>query len=92
MTYPRTFLEGRCHLKPHGTLKSPAPPVLRLPSWLSGKGSAYNAGDMDLIPGWKITWRRKWQSIPVFLPGKSHEQRSLAGHSPRSCSQIQLSD
>ena len=30
----------------------------------------------------KIPWRGKWQPIPVFLPGKSHEQRSLAGHSP----------
>ena len=28
----------------------------------------------------KITWRRKWHSIPVFLPGKSHGQRSLAGY------------
>ena len=28
-------------------------------------------------------WRRKWQPIPVFLPGKSHGQRSLAGYSPR---------
>jgi len=24
-------------------------------------------------------WIRKWQSIPVFLPGKFHKQRSLAG-------------
>ena len=30
----------------------------------------------------KIPWRRKWLLIPVFLPGKSHEQRSLAGCSP----------
>ena len=27
-------------------------------------------------------WRRKWQPTPVFLPGKSHEQRILAGYSP----------
>ena len=27
----------------------------------------------------KIPWRRKWQSTPVFLPGKFHGQRSLAG-------------
>ena len=27
----------------------------------------------------KVSWRRKWQLIPVFLPGKSHGQRSLAG-------------
>ena len=30
-----------------------------------------------------IPWRRKWQPTPVFLPGESHEQRSLAGYSPR---------
>ena len=27
-------------------------------------------------------WRRKQQLTPVFLPGKSHRQRSLAGYSP----------
>ena len=27
-------------------------------------------------------WRRKWQPTPVFLPGKSHGWRSLAGCSP----------
>ena len=27
-------------------------------------------------------WRRKWQSTPVFFPGKMHGQRSLAGCSP----------
>ena len=30
----------------------------------------------------KIPWRRKWQPTPVFLPGKSHGQRSLIGYSP----------
>ena len=30
----------------------------------------------------KILGRRKWQPNPVFLPGKSHGQRTLAGHSP----------
>ena len=27
-------------------------------------------------------WGRKWQPTPVFLPGESHGQRSLAGYSP----------
>ena len=27
----------------------------------------------------KIPWRRKWHPTPVFLPGESHGQRSLAG-------------
>ena len=26
-----------------------------------------------------ISWSRQWHPIPVFLPGKSHEQRSLVG-------------
>ena len=29
----------------------------------------------------KISWRRKWQPTPVFLPGKSHGWRSLVGYS-----------
>ena len=27
--------------------------------------------------------RRKWQPTPVFLPGESHGQRSLAGYGPQ---------
>ena len=30
---------------------------------------------------YKISWRRKWQPTPGFLPGKSLGQRSLAGYS-----------
>ena len=30
----------------------------------------------------KLPWRRKWQPHPVFLPGESHRQRSLADYSP----------
>ena len=65
------------------------PPVLEslgLLRWFSGlkkkniKSLPANIGDMGLIPGLgKIPWRRKWQPTPVFLPGKSHGQRSLAG-------------
>ena len=36
----------------------------------------------------KIPWRRKWQPTPVFLPGKSHEHRSLADSSPRDCKRV----
>ena len=47
---------------------------------------AGNARDVGFYP-WvgKIPWRRKWQPTPVFLPGKSHCQRSLAGYSLWSC-------
>ena len=30
----------------------------------------------------KILWRRKWQSTPVFFPGKSHGQRRLVAYNP----------
>ena len=41
-----------------------------------------NVGEPGSIPGWGRSWRRKWQTTPVFLPGKSRGQRSLAGYSP----------
>ena len=43
-----------------------------------------NAGDtrdVGLIPGSEDPWSRKWQRTPVFFPGKSHGQMSLAGYS-----------
>ena len=30
----------------------------------------------------KISWRRKWEPTPVFLPGKSHGRWNLIGYSP----------
>ena len=50
------------------------------PWWLSGKESACQCrrSGLDHWIG-KIPWRRKWQRTPVFLPGKCHGQRPLAG-------------
>ena len=31
--------------------------------------------------GQEDLWSRAWQPTPVFLPGKSHRQRSLVGYS-----------
>ena len=54
-----------------------------LPRWLSSKEYACNAKDVGAIPVLKRSpWRRKWQPKPVFLPGKSHGQRSLMGYLP----------
>ena len=45
---------------------------------------AGDATDAGLVLGsGRLPWRRKWQPTPVFLPGKSHGQRSLVGHSLR---------
>ena len=47
------------------------------------KSPSANAGDTKThrFDPWagKIPWRRKWQPTPVFLPGKFHGQRWLAG-------------
>ena len=40
----------------------------------------------------KIPWRRKWQPTPVFLPGKSHGQRSLTGYSPWSHKELDMTE
>ena len=54
--------------------------------WFSGKELACQCRrlrrrGLDPWPG-KIPWRKKWQLTPVFLPGKHHGQRSLAGYRP----------
>jgi len=40
----------------------------------------------------KILWRKKWQPTPGFLPGKFHGQRSLAGYSPQSCKESDMTE
>jgi len=39
-----------------------------------------------------ILWRRKWQPIPVSLPGKSYGQSSLAGYSPWGHKESDMTD
>ena len=47
------------------------------------KNPPANAGNVGLIPGSRISpGEGKWQPTAVFLPGKSHGQRSLAGYTP----------
>ena len=72
------------------------------PGSSAGKESTCNAGktrDCGFNPCvGKIPGRRKgdsfpekessWDSFPVFLPEKSHGQRSLVGYSPKGCSSL----
>ena len=53
------------------------------PKWLIGKESVcqWKRRGFNLWIG-KTPWRRKWQPTLVFLPGKSHGQRSLVGYCP----------
>ena len=61
--------------------------VYGFPAGSDGKES--NAGYASWIPGLgRSPWRRKRQPTPVFLPGKSHGQTSLAGYSPRGSKKL----
>ena len=40
-----------------------------------------NAGDVGSMPGWEDLLEKE-MATSVFLPGKSHEQKSLASCSP----------
>jgi len=58
--------------------------MLGLPGGARRKEPPANAGDMRHgFDPWvrKIPWRRARLPTPVFLPGESHGQRSLAGYS-----------
>ena len=57
--------------------------LMRLPWWLTDKESACQCRGREFDP-WvgKIPWRKKWQPIPIFLPGEHHGQRSVVGYSP----------
>ena len=60
-----------------------------LPRQHSGEESPADAGDardVGLISGsGRSPGARKWHPTPIFLPGKFHGQRSLAGYSPWGC-------
>ena len=49
-------------------------------TWAS-LGSVVKSPPVNWPLAWEDPWRRKWQPTPLFLPGQSHGQRSLAGYS-----------
>ena len=60
-----------------------------LPWWLKWqkKKKICLQGGRPIFKSWirKIPCRRAWQHTPVFLPGESHEQRSMACYGLWSC-------
>ena len=66
------------------------------PGGASGKEPAcqwmrYKKHGFDPLVG-KIPWRRTWQSTPVFLPGKSHGQKSLVGYGGEGCEESERTE
>ena len=66
-------------------LISPLIFVKIFPGGTSGKESTcqYRRHKKRRFDPWvgKIPWRRKWPPTPVFMPRKSHGQKSLVGYS-----------
>ena len=76
----RPQITGICHHRCHHHHHHP-PFTENLPRRYSGKESAchcrrYKSHGLDT---WvrKIPWRRKWQSAPIYWPGKFQRQRRL---------------
>ena len=53
------------------------------------KNLSANAGDAGSIPGWG---KSPEEPTLVFLPGKSHGQRSLVGYSPWGCKELDTTE
>ena len=70
--------------------------TMGFPEGSVGKESACNAGDIgDAGFGHcvgKIPWRREWRPTPVFLPEKSHGQRSLVGYNSKGCKESDVTE
>ena len=63
------------------------------PGGSDGKASAYNAGDLGSIPGLgRSPGEGNGNPLQLFLPGKSHGQRSLVGYSPRSRKELDTTE
>ena len=60
--------------------RPPTPVLLGFPGGSDGKESTCNVGNLVSIP--ELGRRRAWQPTAIFLPGKSHGQRSLMAYSP----------
>ena len=67
--------------------------LMGFPGGSVGKESAMQGRRRRFNP-WvgKIIWRRAWQSTPIFLPGESHGQKSLAGYSPWGCKELEMTE
>ena len=67
---------------------------LLVASWLIRGPSSYHFSQRSSTGFWldpKVR-QRTWQPTPAFLPGNSHEQRSLAGYSPWGCKELDATD
>ena len=77
------MMRKRQHMKAFGKVP---------PRWHSGKESSCQCRShkRHWFDPWvgKIPWRREWQPVLVFWPGKFHGQRSVVGYWPGVCKRV----
>ena len=64
------------------TVGSPGGSMVKNPP--ANEGNAGSITGSERFPGEVL----KWEPTPVFLPGKSHGQRSPVGYSPWGCKRV----
>ena len=67
-------------------------PFIHLCSNKAGFPGDSDTADAGLIPGSGRSPEKEWLPTPVFLTGEFHGQRSLAGHSPCSCKESDMTE
>ena len=83
--FPPAVEPGSLALQADSLLSEPSGKPSAFRAVLMVENPTANAGDIkDGFDPWvgKIPWRRAMQPTPVFLPGESHGQKSLASYSP----------
>jgi len=84
-----------CSKRSHSLGHSVLPQATGIPSGTVVKNPPANVGDArdsGSILGSGRSPRRKWQPTPVFLPEKSHGQRSLVAYSPWGHKELDTSE
>ena len=74
-----TMLLGHQRPPPMGKIELHTVWTMWLPWWLNSKEYSCQCRRhrrLRFVLGWKISWRRKWQPTPVFMPGEFHGQRA----------------
>ena len=79
-----------CHIVGEKAMAAHSSTVAWKIPWMEEPGRLQSMWSLRVRHDWATSlslstfmhWRRKWQPIPVFLPGESHGWRSLLGCSP----------
>ena len=79
ISHKYTYIQA---MAPHSSTVAWQIPWTEEPGRLQSMGPWRAGHDFTFSFHFLMYWRSKWQPTPVFLPGKSHGQRSLLSYSP----------